>query len=175
MIAVISDSHIPARAEKIPGEFSELMDEADKVIHCGDFEIEEIYRKLEARYDHFIGVKGNNDFFEVPVSTSFEYEDLRFGVYHGSGIRPRGHAPTLAENARKLDVDILFHGHTHVQAAEKEDGKILLNPGSCTGLGRSGTGIPKMMAVEVEGDQLWVELICLENGELEREERSFDI
>ncbi len=175
MIAVISDSHIPGRAEEVPDEFYRVMDEASLVVHCGDFEKEKVYKRLDERYEDFIAVKGNCDFFELPVSETFEYDGVDFGVYHGTGIQPRGHPPTLAETANKLEAEVLFHGHTHTQTAQEKDSKVLLNPGTCTGAGglSASQGAPKMMAVEVENGELVAELISLENGELRKEEERF--
>lgn len=157
MIAVISDSHIPNRAEKIPEKFLEKLEKADTTVHCGDFEEKEIHEELEEKYD-IIGVKGNCDFFDIPASEKFERSGIKFGVYHGAGIQPRGHHPTLAKTAETLDVEILFHGHTHQQEIAEHNGKILLNPGSCTGVGggSSSEKNPSMMTVEVS-----------EKGELE--------
>lgn len=174
MIAIISDSHIPKRAEEIPEEFYEVMEEAEKLVHCGDFETEEIHGELDERYDELVAVKGNNDFFDLPVSETFTYNNVKFGVYHGSGINPRGHPPTLAKNAERLDSEVLLHGHTHVQSAQEKNGKILLNPGSCTGLARDGTGIQKMMVVRVEDEELVAELLRLENGELRKKTETFE-
>ena len=157
MIAAISDSHIPNRAEKIPEEFLEKLEKADTAIHCGDFEEKEIHEELEEKYD-IIGVKGNCDFFDITVSEKFSEKEIKFGVYHGAGITPRGHHPTLAKTAETLDVEILFHGHTHQQEIAEHNGKILLNPGSCTGVGggSSSEKNPSMITVEVS-----------ETGELE--------
>lgn len=175
MIAVISDSHIPKRAKEIPEEFYDIMDEAEKVVHCGDFETEEFYRELDQSHDDFTAVKGNNDFFEIPVSETFSERGASFGVYHGSGINPRGHPATLAKTAERLDSKILFHGHTHVQSVQEKRGKILLNPGSCTGLARDGTGIPKMMTVEIDDGEIFVELLSLKDGDIQREIEKFEI
>jgi putative phosphoesterase len=150
MIAVISDSHIPNRAEKIPVEFHAKLEKADVAVHCGDFETEEKYQELKEKYD-IIGVKGNCDFFDISASEKFTEKNIEFGVYHGAGINPRGHHPTLAKNAETLNVEILFHGHTHQQEIAEHDGKILLNPGSCTGVGGGSSSgkNPSMMTVEV--------------------------
>ncbi len=157
MIAAISDTHIPNRAEKIPEEFHEKLEKADTAIHCGDFESEEIFEELKEKYD-IIGVKGNCEFFDISVSEKFEDNGVKFGVYHGAGIQPRGHHPTLAKTADTLSVEVLFHGHTHQQEIAEHEGKILLNPGSCTGVGggSSSEKNPSMMTVEVS-----------ETGELE--------
>ena len=95
---------------------------------------------------------------------------------HGTGITPRGHRPTLANIADQMGVDVLFHGHTHKQEAVEEDGKILLNPGSCTGVGGGSArpGKPKMMTVE-PAEQLKLSLIELKNGELKTDTKEFHV
>lgn len=175
MIAVLSDSHIPARAEEIPEEFIEKVKQADLTVHCGDFEAEEVYRELE-QYGELIGVKGNIDRFEVQNSATFERNNVEFGVYHGTGINPRGHHPTLVNIAEKLNSKVLLHGHTHHQEAVKKDGKLLLNPGSCTGVGggSSKAGNPKMMVLQVDR-KLKAKLIELENGRLKEKEKTFEV
>ena len=159
MIAVISDSHIPKRAEKIPDEFHKKLSEADTAVHCGDFEEKEIYEELREKYD-IIGVKGNCDFFDIQASEKFQASDIKFGVYHGAGITPRGHHPTLVKTAETLDVDVLFHGHTHQQEIAEASGKILLNPGSCTGVGggSSSEKNPSMMTVKASEENLEVKI-----------------
>ncbi len=176
MIAVISDSHVPYRADEIPEQFLERAGEAELVVHCGDFETREVYERLDALADELVAVKGNCDRFQLDVSQTFEREGVRFGVYHGSGITPRGHHPTLVETAKKLDVDVLLHGHTHEQEAVKVDGKVLLNPGSCTGVG-GGTATesaPSMMVVE-PGEKLAARLLKLVDGEVESGYRDFKV
>lgn len=159
MIAVISDSHIPKRAEKIPEQFHEKLSEASRTVHCGDFESEQMYEKLKEKYD-IIGVKGNCDYFDLQASEKFQASGIEFGVYHGAGITPRGHHPTLAQTAETLDVEVLFHGHTHQQEITRHEGKILLNPGSCTGVGggSSSEKNPSMMTVEASQESLEIKI-----------------
>jgi len=175
MIAVISDSHIPARAPEIPEEFLEKLEEADLIVHCGDFETEEVYEEIK-QYGEVIAVRGNCDRIELPKYEEFERNGIKFGANHGTGISPRGHKPTLANIADQMDVEVLFHGHTHQQEAVKQDDKVLLNPGSCTGVGGGSArhGNPKMMTVESEVE-LEVSRIELENGELKTDTKEFQI
>lgn len=175
MIAVISDSHIPSRAPEIPEEFVEKLDEADLIVHCGDFETEEVYEEIK-QHGELVAVRGNCERFELPKYEKFERNDIGFGVNHGTGISPRGHRPTLANIAEQMSVDVLFHGHTHQQEAVRENGKILLNPGSCTGVGGGSarSGNPKMMIVE-PNIELGVELIELENGALKTDTKEFQV
>jgi putative phosphoesterase len=176
MIAVISDSHVPQRADGIPSRFIELLGESEQAVHCGDFTEESVKEDLEEHCD-LIAVKGNCDFFDLPNSEKFERNDVKFGVYHGTGITPRGHHPTLVKICGDLGVDVLLNGHTHQQEAVKKDGKILLNPGSCTGAsgGTASMSPPKMMKVHVEDDQLRVEMLSLESGELKASQETFEI
>lgn len=177
MIAVISDSHLPSRAEKIPRRVLDIVEKADKVVHCGDFATKDVHNRLEEKSCEFYAVKGNCEQFRLPSSETFSVNSVDFGVYHGTGINPRGHHPTLVRVANDLNADVLFHGHTHEQEAVKKDGKILLNPGSCTGVGggSSDKGTPKMIIVEVEDEKLEVELIEEQGGELERETKIFEV
>lgn len=175
MIAVISDSHIPKRANEIPSQFIEKLKEADLIVHCGDFETEDVYEEIK-KHGEVIAVKGNCERFELPKYEKFEKNDFNFGVTHGTGITPRGHRPTLANIADQMNVEILLHGHTHNQEAIKEEDKILLNPGSCTGVGGGSSvpGNPKMMIIE-SGINLEVKLVELENGKLKSETKEFQV
>ncbi|MBC5792604.1 MAG: metallophosphoesterase [Nanohaloarchaea archaeon] len=177
MIAVISDSHIPSRAKKIPEKFLEVVKEADKVVHCGDFVTKETYDMLEQKSKEFIAVKGNCDRFHLPNSETFNIDDFSVGAYHGTGINPRGHHPTLLRIADDLEVDVLIHGHTHEQETVKKQENLLLNPGSCTGVGggSSTDGKPEMLTFEVEASQVKVELLEFDEGEVKKVEEIFEL
>lgn len=174
MIAVISDSHIPKRAEKMPRQFHEVMEEADISVHCGDLVSKEFLEKCR-EHGEFYAVKGNCDMVDLEPSEKFEKKGLEFGAYHGTGITPRGHQPTLVKTAETISVDVLFHGHSHQEEIVKKDGKILINPGSCTGVG-GGTAEPSdptMAKIFVEED-LRVQIIeKIDEGLEVLEEKSF--
>lgn len=169
MIAVVSDSHVPNRAPEIPKKIIEKVEEADRVIHCGDFATQQVYSEMQEFADELIAVKGNCDFFDLPNSETFEQNGIQIGVYHGTGINPRGDHDTLLDIAEnKLEVDVLFHGHTHQEDIHEEDGTLLLNPGSCTGVGGGSAreSNPTMMLVRIE-DEFEVKLLELKDGEME--------
>jgi putative phosphoesterase len=174
MIAVISDSHIPKRGEDMPEEFYEELKEAEVTVHCGDFVSQEFKEKLE-QYTELVAVKGNCDRFDLDPSETFRKEGLKFAAYHGTGITPRGHHPTLVNTAEILSCDVLFHGHSHKEEAVEMDGKILVNPGSCTGVG-GGTakpGNPTMAKVFVK-DGVKVQILEKKDEGLEvQEEKTF--
>lgn len=175
MISIISDSHVPRRADAIPEEFLQKLKESELTVHCGDFVGEEVKEMLEDLTE-LKAVKGNCDFFDLPNSVKFVRGGIRFGVYHGSGITPRGHHPTLIEFCNKMDVDVLLHGHTHQMEAVKKEEKILLNPGSCTGVGGGSakSGNPTMMEIEVDS-VITDRKIELESGQLKVSEETFSL
>lgn len=178
MIAVISDSHIPKRAEDMPEKFYEVLKKADTILHCGDIVSEDFKEKIEG-YGDFYAVKGNCDMLDLEPSEKFEEKGLRFGAYHGTGITPRGHHPTLVNTAETLSVDVLFHGHSHQEEAVRKEDRVLINPGSCTGVG-GGTarpGNPTMAKVFTEeGGGLRVQIIEKTDEDLEvKEEKSFQL
>lgn len=176
MIAVISDSHVPERSPGIPDQILKKIEEADRVVHCGDLETKEVYRELKQLNQEVVVVKGNCDFFDLPNSEIFSQDNLKFGVYHGTGISPRGDTETLLDIAEnKLEVDVLFNGHTHQEEIYESQGTVLLNPGSCTGVGggSASSSNPTMMVVETEQD-LEVKLLEEDKGRLVcRETREF--
>ena len=169
MIAVVSDSHVPTRAEKIPEEFREKMKEAELTVHAGDFAEKPVYNSID-EYGDLVAVKGNCDFFDLPNSETFERKGLTFGVYHGTGITPRGDHETLSKIAEQdLKANVLIHGHSHQEDMAREEGVILLNPGSCTGVG-GGTarpGNPTMMEIHLEDGELEARILEMDDGELE--------
>ena len=179
-IAVISDSHVLDRADQIPEKFWDKIESADIVVHAGDFAREETFNALEHYSTEFYGVKGNCDFFEsddMSESKTFEAEGLKFGVYHGTGITPRGHKPTLEKIAQEdLECDILIHGHSHQDDIYLGD-NLLLNPGSCTGVGGGSArpSNPTMIEISIEDEKVEVAIIEKQEDQLIRNEtKSFD-
>lgn len=174
MISVISDSHVARRAEDMPKIFYSQLEKSEINVHCGDFVSREFKEKIEA-YGELYCVKGNCDRLELEPSRTFRKGGLKFGVYHGSGITPRGHHPTLVKTAKSLSCDVLFHGHSHQEEAVKKDGKILINPGSCTGVG-GGTaepGNPTMAKIFID-EGVRVKIMEKREGALEvKEDKNF--
>ena len=95
-LLLISDTHVPARARRLPDQVWRAVDEADVVVHAGDWVDVATLDAIEARAARLVGVHGNNDGAalraRLPEFARFELEGLRFGVVHetGAGDRPRG-------------------------------------------------------------------------------------
>lgn len=136
-IAVISDSHIPERAETIPAAFRERVATADRVVHAGDFtdpSALETVRELAG--DRLTAVYGNMDprNLDLPAVERFEAGGVEFVVTHGTGdleTYEERVADVVREAAGEDAVGIA--GHTHEVLDEVVEGVRLLNPGSVTG------------------------------------------
>lgn len=178
MITVVSDSHVPTRAEQIPEQIREKMKKADLTVHAGDFDEKPVYNGIE-EYGELVAVKGNCDFFDLPNSETFERKGLKFGVYHGTGINPRGDHDTLQKIAvEDLEANVLITGHTHHEEITELEDCLILNPGSCTGVGggSSRSSNPTMIELELSKQQLRVKLFEVkEKGLKLKEERKFGV
>ncbi|MGY0070302.1 metallophosphoesterase family protein [Streptomyces sp. QTS137] len=133
-LLLVSDTHVPARAERLPPELLEETERADVVMHAGDWIDTPTLDLLEARSRRLIGVFGNNDGPELrerlPEVARAELGGLRFGVVHETGPA-RGREARCAQ--RFPDLDVLVFGHSHIPwDTSAPGGPRLLNPGSPT-------------------------------------------
>ena len=167
-VLIVGDFHIPTRANRIPPKVqAELESETYDVVLCtGDLISNSILKWLDKVGDEVYVVKGNMDFLKLPEKLSVRIESLKWGLFHGSGIFPRGNIAQLTRVASQMDVDVLVHGHTHVLSINevKHDDKtiLLVNPGSATGVwsGSGGSLIPSFIKAIVSNRD--IELICFE-------------
>lgn len=128
-IVVMSDTHL----SKATGEFkalcSELCEDADMVIHLGDWDKVEILNYLE-RYP-LEAVAGNMDDHSIkqrlPASKVLKAGAFRLGITHGWGP-PDGIRLRLKQEF--TGVDAVLFGHTHQPLLFREDGLLWFNPGS---------------------------------------------
>ena len=91
-LLLISDTHVPARARRVPDDVWRAIDDADLVVHAGDWVDVATLDAIEARAGRLIGVAGNNDGAELHARLGefarFEVGGLRFGVVHETGPAP---------------------------------------------------------------------------------------
>ncbi|MEV4946371.1 metallophosphoesterase [Streptomyces sp. NPDC053755] len=133
-LLLMSDTHLPARAKRLPDALLAEVDEADAVVHAGDWIDEATLDLLESRARRLIGVYGNNDGpplrRRLPEVARAELGGLRFGVVHETGAA----AGREQRCARTFpDLDVLVFGHSHIPWDSTAPGGLrLLNPGSPT-------------------------------------------
>lgn len=133
-LLLTSDTHVPTRARHLPPALLEAVDEADAVIHAGDWTDEATLDLLESRARRLIAVYGNNDGpalrRRLPEVARAELGGLRFAVVHETGPAA-GRERRCA--ARFPGVDVLVFGHSHIPWDTTAPGGMrLLNPGSPT-------------------------------------------
>ncbi len=157
-IAVISDSHIPERADGIPAAFRERIATADRVVHAGDFTDPSALESVrELAGERLVAVYGNMDprNLDLPAVERFEAGGVEFVVTHGTGDLETYEARVADVVREEADEDAVgISGHTHEVLDEAVDGVRLLNPGSVTGADPAERAT--MLTVEAEAGELEV-------------------
>jgi uncharacterized protein len=86
LIAVISDTHMPRGARRLPDACLERIAGADLLLHAGDFSTLEVLRELEAIGPPVVGVHGNVDSADLrrllPEERVVEAEGTRIAMLH---------------------------------------------------------------------------------------------
>lgn len=133
-LLLIADTHVPKRAKDLPPQVWDAVDDADVVIHAGDWVEPDLLDALERRSRRLVACWGNNDGDELrrrlPERADVELGGLRFTVTHETG----GASGREARMAKAYpDTDVLVFGHSHIPwDTTAETGLRLLNPGSPT-------------------------------------------
>lgn len=133
-IVVLSDTHMPQKAKKLPERLLEDLQKADLIIHAGDWNLLDLYNELQT-YAPVKGVTGNVDGDEIrkilPEKIIIEAEGFKIGVVHGHGTKQttekRAAAAFQGEN-----VDCIIFGHSHIPKHYERHGVLMFNPGSPT-------------------------------------------
>ena len=154
-VAIISDTHIPSRAERIPDWVVAEIERADHTIHAGDFDSAEALDAVRDLADSLTVVSGNMDGgLSLPETAAVEIGGVEFVVTHGTGDLD-GYEERVAGIVRKAADDgptVGVSGHTHRVLDEVIEGVRLLNPGSATGA--DPATVESMLVAEVEDGEL---------------------
>jgi putative phosphoesterase len=133
-IAIISDTHLPRGSRALPRACLERLEQADLIVHAGDFSRLEVLEELR-RYGPVVGVHGNVDDALVraalPETAMIPVGDGRtLAVIHDAGPAA-GRLNRL--RARFPGADAVVFGHSHMPLHERApDGFQIFNPGSPT-------------------------------------------
>jgi uncharacterized protein len=156
LVAVISDTHMPRGARRLPDAFVEHIRAADLLLHAGDFVTVEVLRELERIGPPLVGVHGNVDTAELrrllPAERVARVEDARIAMVHDAGAA----AGRLGRMRARYGgvADAVVFGHSHVPLHERaEDGFQIFNPGSPTERRRAPAhtmGLARVVGAAVE-------------------------
>lgn len=120
-IGIISDTHGLLRPE-----VEETLQGCEAILHGGDVNKPEIIEKLNRIAPTYV-VRGNNDkewAGKLPETLTVSLCGIRFYMVHN-----KKYIPKREEDLK--DVDIIVYGHSHKYEEKQENGRLLLNPGSC--------------------------------------------
>ncbi|QNA92159.1 MULTISPECIES: metallophosphoesterase [unclassified Microbacterium] len=156
---LLADTHVPARARRLPDAVLRAVDEADLVVHAGDWIDEATLDLLEARSRRLCAVYGNNDGEGLRARLSevamLRVEDVEMAVIHETG-QASGRETRM--DARFPDTDLLVFGHSHIPwDSVSPAGMRLVNPGSPTD--RRRQPVCTMMTVLIDGDRVDAALV----------------
>ena len=134
-IIIISDTHMPKKAKKLPEALLQSLIDTDYIIHLGDWQDESLFEELE-RFAPIEGVAGNVDsdsiirrFGYSKIVTFFQY---RIGLVHGHLGKGRTTEARAIDTFKEEHVHAIFFGHSHIPLFKTMNNTVLFNPGSPT-------------------------------------------
>ena len=139
MIAIVADTHMPRGRRELPARCVELLEQAELIVHAGDFSGAVVLDRFESFGAPLVAVRGNVEDAEVrrrlQERAVFEWQGHLIGVVHDAGQRT-GRLERM--RAAFPDCDAVIFGHSHIPLHElAADGFQIFNPGSPTERRRS--------------------------------------
>ncbi|HST70887.1 metallophosphoesterase family protein [Kocuria sp. U4B] len=133
-LLLLADTHVPKRARDLPEQVWRAVDDADVVLHAGDWVDVATLDRLQERAARLVGVWGNNDGpalrARLPEIARETIGGVRLGMVHETGGAPGREARM---DRAFPDLDVLVFGHSHIPwDTTTANGLRLLNPGSPT-------------------------------------------
>jgi putative phosphoesterase len=133
ILAVISDTHLPRGARRLPDACVERLRGADAILHAGDFIEPSVLQALRALGPPVHAVCGNVDSPELqlalPIVHVVDAGGARIAMVHNGGPAERR---LQRLRAKFPDADAVVFGHSHLPLHETADGFQIFNPGSPT-------------------------------------------
>lgn len=161
-LLLIADTHVPARAKRLPDAVLRAVDDTDIVIHAGDWIDVATLDLLESRARLLVGVYGNNDGLalrgRLPEIARLTVEEVDVAVVHETGQK-QGREERM--DAAFPGLNLLVFGHSHIPwDTVAPSGMRLLNPGSPTD--RRRQPVCTMMTVTIDGARIDATLVPIE-------------
>ena len=133
IIGLISDTHVPKRAHRIPEKVFEIFQDVDYIIHAGDLVELAVVDELE-QIAPVLAVHGNMDGVEIagalPRLNTLKIFNWKIGVMHDPGILFG--LNKMRELAKQQGFNVFVYGHTHIANIKWESKTLYINPGSPT-------------------------------------------
>lgn len=132
-VVILSDTHLRTSIE-LPQALETAINDADLVVHAGDFVSPEFYESLLQRKPLLCALGNSDDqrlSGRIPVLGERTILGTRIGVMHGWGS-PRALVQRIAEKIDPSRYDLFVYGHSHLPDITGFGGTLFVNPGSAT-------------------------------------------
>ena len=163
VVGLISDTHIPTKAKRLPLKVFEVFKNADFIIHAGDLVQLEVLSELE-QLAPVLAVHGNMDRKDIreklPKMNTLKTYDWIIGVMHDPGTL-FGKSKML-KIAEENNFKVLVYGHTHHSSIRWEDKLLFINPGSPTNPLPPFITKPTVGVLRITREKIEPEIILLE-------------
>jgi hypothetical protein len=160
IVAVISDTHLPRGARRLPEACLERLRSADLILHAGDVSTVAALDALRALGPPLEAVHGNADEpalrAALPEERVVEVAGVRIGLRHDPGPAA-GREERLARRFEGC-IAVVF-GHTQLPVAARHGDLWVLNPGSPTERRRGPHR--SMLVLEIGAGEIRPELVEL--------------
>jgi len=152
-VAVVSDTHLPRGARRLPDECLARLAAADLVLHAGDFVRLSVLEELQRLGPPVHAVHGNVDDPDLrallPARRVVRVDGCSIGLVHDSGRRPGRHERLAAAFPGCAAV---VYGHSHMpEVARTEGGVVVVNPGSPTERRRASSRSMAELSIRRDG------------------------
>lgn len=139
-IGVLSDTHVPVRARRLPPELFTRLQGVDLILHAGDLVDESVLLELQSLAP-VEAVAGNMDpphlHERLKRRKLLQGGGLQIGLIHGDGMR-RTTRQRAEEAFRDFQPQVIVFGHSHQPVCTYTGNTLLFNPGSCVDPRRAG-------------------------------------
>lgn len=128
-IVVLSDSHYE---ELCVQNIKKHLTDVGMVLHCGDGAPDMKILQKDFKGEIY-AVKGNCDIsIEYPTHRIIEVMGLKIFMTHGHMYNVKNEYNTIFYKGKEVGADIVLFGHSHRAFISRNEGIILMNPGSVT-------------------------------------------
>jgi uncharacterized protein len=132
-IGLISDTHIPHHAKKLPAQIKDVFCGVDLILHAGDVFAPYVFDELE-RIAPVLASRGDEDILDIADDKRvkwkqvFTFEGVTIWLVHR---RPMAW-PIISVPQLEKPPDVYVFGDTHEAALENHSSILRINPGSPT-------------------------------------------
>jgi hypothetical protein len=135
LIGLISDTHIPEIAKKLPTQVKDAFKGVDLILHAGDIFMDSVLEEL-AIIAPVLAARGDDDYpirdKRMDEVQNLTLDGLNVYVIHSSQYFARDLIQHPEKHNLEKAPDVVVFGHTHRDIVQTVDKSLLVNPGSAT-------------------------------------------